>query len=287
MNKIILLSGLPGSSKTTWAKQYQKDNPETKRVNKDDIRLMVDNGVWSKKNEEMVLRIRNMIVEEALAHGHDIIVDDTNLHSSHKNTMWKIAAKYDATVEEKKFNTPIEECIRRDSLRENPVGAKVIMRMARQAGLLPEEKQLNPKVFNEELPYCIICDMDGSLAHNINRSPYDMSRVDEDVVNKSIMFIANTYYQKTNIKIILVSGRSEDAREKTEKWLRDNNISYNYLFMRKNGDNRKDVEIKTEIFENNIKNKYNIWFVIDDRDQTVRGWRKLGLTCLQCNYGNF
>ena len=49
--KLIMTKGLPASGKSTWAKQYLDDNPGTKRVNKDDLRAMLDNGKWSKRNE--------------------------------------------------------------------------------------------------------------------------------------------------------------------------------------------------------------------------------------------
>ena len=57
--------------------------------------------------------------------------------------------------------------------------------------------------------------------------------------------------------------------------------------MRKEKDYRQDAIIKQEIYENEIEGKYNIHFVLDDRDQVVAMWRKKGLTCLQVDYGDF
>jgi hypothetical protein len=58
--------------------------------------------------------------------------------------------------------------------------------------------------------------------------------------------------------------------------------------MRKNNDQRKDSIIKFELFENHIKDKYYVELVVDDRQQVVDMWRrKLGLTCLQVDYGDF
>jgi hypothetical protein len=59
------------------------------------------------------------------------------------------------------------------------------------------------------------------------------------------------------------------------------------LFMRKNGDYRKDAIIKKEIFDNNIRGKFNIDFALDDRNQCCEMWRSLGLTCLQVANGDF
>lgn len=40
MSKIILCRGIQGSGKTTWAKQYCKEHPNSIRVNRDDIRAI-------------------------------------------------------------------------------------------------------------------------------------------------------------------------------------------------------------------------------------------------------
>jgi hypothetical protein len=57
--------------------------------------------------------------------------------------------------------------------------------------------------------------------------------------------------------------------------------------MRPKNDYRKDSLIKEEIYVNNIKNKYNVIAVYDDRDQVVKKWRELGIKCFQVDYGNF
>ena len=57
--------------------------------------------------------------------------------------------------------------------------------------------------------------------------------------------------------------------------------------MRSTEDNRKDAVVKREIYDNWIKDKYNVLAVFDDRNQCVDMWRGLGLTCLQVDYGNF
>jgi hypothetical protein len=57
--------------------------------------------------------------------------------------------------------------------------------------------------------------------------------------------------------------------------------------MREENDNRKDSVIKEEIFFREIFGKWNVKFVLDDRDQIVRTWRNIGLKCLQVAEGNF
>jgi hypothetical protein len=58
--------------------------------------------------------------------------------------------------------------------------------------------------------------------------------------------------------------------------------------MRKTGDRRADNIVKRELFEARVRNKYNIDFVLDDRNQVVDMWRnELKLTCLQVAEGDF
>ena len=44
MKTLIMLSAIPASGKSTWAKEYQQNNPNTYIVNSDDIRMEVTHG---------------------------------------------------------------------------------------------------------------------------------------------------------------------------------------------------------------------------------------------------
>jgi len=67
MNKIIMLKGLVASGKSTRAKEQVENNQKMKRVNKDDLRAMLDNSRYSKANEKIVIATRNTIIQEALS----------------------------------------------------------------------------------------------------------------------------------------------------------------------------------------------------------------------------
>ncbi len=64
-------------------------------------------------------------------------------------------------------------------------------------------------------------------------------------------------------------------------------MPYSALYMRPEGDTRKDVLIKQEIYEREVKGKYNVLFVLNDRQQVVDSWRALGLTVSQVAPGDF
>jgi len=120
-----------------------------------------------------------------------------------------------------------------------------------------------------------------------DRSPYDETRVDEDRPNWPVIHTVCSLW-RDGYRVIFVSGRTEACREATERWLAQNvRVHYDALFMRKEGDMRKDAVVKAEIFDREIRHKYRVLHVLDDRNQVVDMWRSMGLTVLQCADGNF
>lgn len=87
--------------------------------------------------------------------------------------------------------------------------------------------------------------------------------------------------------IIIVSGRTDDLKQDTIDWLNQYRVTYHHLFMRNAHDNRPDHEIKLEIYEQHIREKFSVVFVVDDRQKVVDMWRGEGLIVLQCAPGNF
>ena len=84
--------------------------------------------------------------------------------------------------------------------------------------------------------------------------------------------------------IILVSGRSDDYREKTEQWLQNHRFEYSALYMRKFKDNRDDSIVKGEIADE-IEKTHNILFVFDDRKRVVDMWVNRGIWVFDVGQG--
>jgi predicted kinase len=318
--KIILTKGIPGSGKSTWAKQAVKDsNGEMKRINKDDLRAMIDDK-WTKEREKYVLDARDAMTRSALLCGKSVVIDDTNIHQKHEDTMKKIAAEINAlaleftvTVEvnDSFLQVPIDTCIRRDLCRPKGggrVGIDNILRMAKSAGLdtsiINEDDYINLDATrktlarDENLQDCIICDLDGTLSLMCgNRSPFEAEKCGSDLLNEPVARVLMDYadlneelmqhHSIKGTKIILFSGRSDAGLEQTKDWLRRHRIYYDELHMRKDEDMRNDAILKKEMYETHIKGKYNVIFILDDRNQVVDMWRDEGLLCLQCYYGDF
>lgn len=287
--RIILTKGLPASGKTTWAKELLRKEPgKWKRINKDDLRAMLDGGKWSKDNEKYVLEVRDLLIHSALAQGYNVIVDDTNLTQKHWDHIKDMFTKMniiglEVEMELKDFtDVPLEECIKRDQTRSNYVGEKVIRKMYNQSlRQKPIKIERDPN-----LPEAIICDLDGTLAL-FDDNPYDRD-FSKDKVNSAVYAAIHAYQEQARGSVLLVSGRNSKFLEQTKDWLREEGIRYDELWMpRAETDNRKDVIIKQEIYEADIKGKYNILFVLDDRNQVVDFWRSQGLTVFQVAEGDF
>jgi adenylate kinase family enzyme len=140
--------GLPGSGKSTWAKKMCAfENTDDKlsgsvmiraiETTKDDIREELHRGVWSKENEKIVVQTQTNRIKTALTFGVNVYVHDTNF--AQYDRLNAIAKECDADIVWVDFTqVPIEECIRRDSLRDGKkrVGEAVIRKIAAQAKII-------------------------------------------------------------------------------------------------------------------------------------------------------
>jgi predicted kinase len=285
---IHLTRGLPGSGKSTYAKQWVQDDPQHRvRVNRDDIRGMLyatTDKKLSPEQESHVSAVEKSIARAALQDGLDVIIDATNLNARF------IGAWLNMGYEVRFIDFPValEEAIARNAARENPIPEQAIRTMHKRFtidGDLPpapvaRRASIRPYAQDWRLTSAVIVDIDGTLAHNTGgRSPYDMTRVGEDTVDVNIAAIVNAI-EMTHC-VILMSGRDETARAETVEWLANSSIRYDHLFMRAAGDNRRDDVVKASLFDLHVRPKFNVLGVIDDRPQVCRMWRAMGLSTLQ------
>ncbi len=136
MQTIIFLQGLPGSGKTTFAKEWVKQSDNRVRINMDDLRNM--SGDYQQfLTDPYIKQAETTLLELALLNNKDVIVDATNFKVELEKEKLRYPNYHVMVVT---VNTPIEECIRRDALRPSPVGAEVIKGMAFKYGLITQEQ---------------------------------------------------------------------------------------------------------------------------------------------------
>lgn len=144
----------------------------------------------------------------------------------------------------------------------------------------------------------IIFDLDGTLADVSHRRRFkndgsfdwkyfnDPDNIKNDTVNEAVADLYRNLSGKYNR--VILSGRNKAAFYQTRNWLDLNRIfNYDAIMLRQEGDYREDYIIKKEMLDTLLSKGHEIAFAIDDRDQIVKLWRSLGITCLQCASGNF
>jgi predicted kinase len=291
--QVLILRGLPASGKSTWAKQHVASHKDWKRVNKDDLRRMVDGGVWSKRNERTILSVRDAIIENFLFSGYSVIVDDTNFdekHVKHIKELVKVLGLEMVPVEIKTFDTDPVECVTRNELRpeHERVPNRVIWDMYDRYVRPYEYETQSPALQDVNLSPCIICDLDGTLALLQDRSPYDCKKCGSDDLNKPVARALRDYVRGSQGTIVFFSGRSAECYEESRLWLDQHGFAAYPLYVRQPGDSRKDAHVKLDMYNRYIRGKYYVDYILDDRNQVVEMWRDtLYLPCFQVAPGDF
>lgn len=305
---LIICRGLPASGKTSWTLEQLKRNPDGAiRANRDELRFgMFGQYVLHEQwKENVVTKQQASIIRQGLLMKKKVYVDDTNLSSRTVRRLLEVLVEFDGAVDFRfqDFAVNINECVRRDNGRKDNgdryVGEDVIRNMAKRYhvdydGSLPSlgndiwnsVKKPEPLVQDETLPSAWLVDFDGTIAQMGDRSPYAWDRVDEDEpIWNAIRMVKDL--KAAGHKIIIVSGRDAVCRKQSEEWLNVYEVPYDDFLMRPENDMRKDNIVKKEIFETHIFGKYNIVGCMDDREQVVQQYRKMGLFVAQVANGAF
>ena len=119
--KVLILQGLPASGKSTIAKELVLTESNWVRINKDDLREMMYGSKFTSRSEKVICAIRDNIIHNSLKTGQNVVVDDTNFNEKHIIRITGLARHYNAEVEIRLVDTPLEVCLERNAERENPI----------------------------------------------------------------------------------------------------------------------------------------------------------------------
>lgn len=276
--KLIMLRGIPGSGKSTWASEYIATHNNTIRVNKDSLRTMLHFDKWNGRNESVTSMIEYGLIRTALENGMNVIVDNTNLTQRHEDGYKLLADEIGAEFVVHELDTPYSVCVERDAVREKKVGKSVILKFAMMTGKYPAPA----KGF-------VVCDIDGTIADIEHRRHYVtgekkdwkgfFSEMHKDTVRENVHDMLKNYHE-LGYEILFVSARPETYREVTEAWL-DLMVDVPYVgvLMRPANDKGADTDTKYKIYKEMLA-KYNVLLVIDDRPSVIRMWEGCGLTVI-------
>ena len=129
--KLIILVGIPGSGKSTYAKDYIKKNPDTLHLSSDKIREELWGSESVQGDPSEVFSIMQSRAVEALKNGTDVIYDATNINRKDRSHIIDICPRF-AQIEARIIWASIETCIRRDAERKRTVGKSVIDMMLKR-----------------------------------------------------------------------------------------------------------------------------------------------------------
>lgn len=324
MSTLTITRGLPGSGKTTYAKRWvSEDSLHRSRLNRDDLRETMHGGAhgYDRALENAVTFAHHGAVKTLLLAGRDVIADDMNLSNKQVKVWMELAKEAGAGFEVVDLtNVSILDCISRDYIRGKNGGRRVgeeYIRAKHEQFIkgrkyplpLPEPRAgqyVEPYTVPLGKPKCILVDIDGTMALMNGRGPFDWHRVGEDLPNEKIVTLVDWLQEFFRMsdewayagpyptpEIIFMSGRDEVCRAETQAWLSKQGFPSGpgRLFMRPSlpdgVQQPADNIVKLALFDEHIRHNYDVQFVLDDRDQVVEMWRKLGLTCLQVAPGDF
>lgn len=306
MNQIIITRGIPASGKSTWARQWVSEKPDTRvEINMDNIRNVFGFGYDNDDYQNSVVRkMHREMINAAITSRKDIVVSDHNMRPKNFRDIIEkgITSGYDVTI--KDFHINFDEAVKRDKKRENPVGEPVIRDFHKRfppkhwinadhivneiKDFINHYNSMEPYVNDPTNPEAILVDVDGTIAHNDGiRDDYDYSdRVMMDAPDPSVIKAVQIAHN-AGISIIIMSGRKNICRDDTISWMNNHNVPYDDIHMRADDDNRPDWIVKDELVREHIQNRYHVIWCYDDRNQVVDHHRKMGYQVFQVAPGNF
>jgi predicted kinase len=128
--RVILLIGLPGSGKSTWAEG------KNGVLSSDALRELLIDDPDNQTIHALVFRVLRDLLKRRLELQRPVtFIDATNLTPRERAPYFKLAAAFHAEVDAVFFDVPADLCIKRNGSRTRVVPADVIRKMA--ARLIP------------------------------------------------------------------------------------------------------------------------------------------------------
>lgn len=143
----------------------------------------------------------------------------------------------------------------------------------------------------------IIVDLDGTLCDCAHRQ--HLAKASEwekfhelsiyDKVFPDLLTIINAFCAQNIYKIVAVTGRTENYRQKNYDWFVANNLLHkiDMLLMRPENNYKKDGEMKLGLIKEAGIEISDIAFALDDSETVVSAFREAGITAYQVRSGSY
>lgn len=296
IGKLIIMCGVSGSGKSTYAHNLFKSNPSQYLIiNRDKIRELLFGYTEESivdyykrldinKCEKEVTHYEDTLINEGLNKNKTVIVDATHLERKYLERFKYWNTETSLII----MQSTLEECICNNKKRIRQVDENIIKKQYEKFKGLKEELSNNPIDFtvtkltqDMSLSKCTILDIDGTISEPCDRDIYDNVKCIDDYLQTHI------YNAIKDVKnLIICTGRSVESSKSTLEWLSKHNINFTKIYFRNKDDYRPDWVVKEEMWKD-ISKRYNIELMYEDRNQVVRRARALGLNVAHVKYGNY
>jgi len=123
--RVVLLVGLPASGKSTWL------SDRAGVLSSDAMRALVRDDEADQTIHGLVFKLMRDFLRYRLQLGAEVTyIDATNLTRKHRRPFVKMALYAEAQVEAVYFDTPLDECLRRNAARSRVVPPEAITMLA-------------------------------------------------------------------------------------------------------------------------------------------------------------
>ena len=120
MPRLFIMCGLPASGKSTFARQFIRDN-DIRYVSRDEIRfsMVKENEEYFSREKEVFKKFAGTIAQ-TLVDGFDVIADATHLNRISRDKLIHAIDQYTTkyTITYIVLETSLETCMKRNALRE-------------------------------------------------------------------------------------------------------------------------------------------------------------------------
>lgn len=133
MGKILILQGAPGSGKSTYAKEWQNEDPTNRVIICLDSFRLGRGKYWVPEQEDYIVALERFAIQKAIESNFDICLDATNMNEYKLSEIETVVhdmsfldEQYE--IEYKLFNPGLEVCIERckKADRDHPVSEDVV-----------------------------------------------------------------------------------------------------------------------------------------------------------------